>query len=62
MSITKLFTYTERVERACQSFMKLENEYHDPYDKTQWFTNFIASEWQVDHEDLIVNLWEIKNK
>ena len=59
MSITELFTYTERVERASQSFMKLKAEYLERFGLT--FRNLIASEWQVDPLDLDEKVWEINN-
>ena len=59
MSITELFTYTERVERASQSFMKLKDEYLERFGLT--FRNFIASEWQVEPLDLDEKVWEINN-
>ena len=59
MPITELFTYTERVENAAQSFMKLKDEYLARFGLT--FRNAIASDWQVDPLDLDVKVWEIKN-
>ena len=59
MTITELFTYTERVERASQSFMKLKAEYLERFGLT--FRNLIASEWQVDPLDLDEKVWEINN-
>jgi len=59
MPITELFTYTERIENAAQSFMKLKDEYLERFGLT--FRNAIASEWQVDPLDLDVKVWEIKN-
>ena len=56
-------TYTERVEKAAQSFLKLADEYLDPKDpETCPLRNFIASEYQVETLDLDVKVWEIKNK
>jgi len=59
MSITELFTYTERVENAAQSFMKLKEEYFERFGLT--FRNLIASEWQVEPLDLDEKVWEINN-
>ena len=59
MSITELFTYTERVERAAQSFMKLKDEYLERFGLT--FRNLIASEWKVDPLDLDEKVGEINN-
>ena len=59
MTITELFTYTERVERASQSFMRLKDEYLERFGLT--FRNLIASEWQVDPLDLDEKVWEINN-
>lgn len=59
MPITELFTYTERVENAAQSFMKLKDEYLERFGLT--FRNVIASDWQVDPLDLDEKVWEIKN-
>jgi hypothetical protein len=61
MPITELFTYTQRVTNAAQSFMKLKDEYLDPKDQTMSFTKFIATEWQVEPDDLTVAVWEINN-
>ena len=60
MSIAELFTYTERVENAAQSFMQLKDEYLERFGLT--FRNAIASEWQVEPLDLDEKVWEIKNK
>ena len=60
MPITELFTYTERVENAAQSFMKLKDEYLERFGLT--FRNAIASDWQVDPLDLDEKVWEINNK
>ena len=59
MPITELFTYTERVENAAQSFMKLKDKYLERFGLT--FRNVIASDWQVDPLDLDEKVWEIKN-
>ena len=59
MSITELFTYTERVENAAQSFMKLKEEYFERSGLT--FRILIASEWQVEPLDLDEKVWEINN-
>ena len=59
MTITELFTYTERVERAAQSFMKLKDEYLERFGLT--FRDLIASEWQVEPLDLDEKVWEINN-
>jgi len=59
MSITELFTYTERVENAAQSFMKLKEEYFEGFGLT--FRNAIANDWQVDPLDLDEKVWEINN-
>ena len=61
MPITELFTYTERVENAAQSFIALADEYLDPKDQTMSFTRFIATEWQVEPDDLTVAVWHINN-
>ena len=55
-----LFTYRERVDRACQSFMKLKGEYLERYG--QIFGDFIATEWQVNRLDMDERLWELNNK
>ena len=59
MPITELFTYTERVENAAQSFMKLKDKYLERFGLA--FRNVIASDWQVDPLDLDEKVWEIKN-
>jgi len=60
MSITELFTYTERVENAAQAFMKLKEEYLAL--STAWdLRNLIASEWQVEPLDLDEKVWDINN-
>jgi len=59
MSITELFTYTERVENAAQAFMKLKEEYFERSGLT--FRNLIASEWQVEPLDLDEKVWDINN-
>jgi len=56
-----LFSYSERVDNACQSFLKLKDEYLERYDG-QTFGDFIASEWQVERLDMDERLWELKNK
>ena len=61
MTYTELFTYTERVAHAAQSFVTLAPEYLDPNDQTMSFTKFIATEWQVEPSDLTVAVWEINN-
>ena len=62
MNITELFTYTERVDNAAQSFVVLKSKYLDPKDTTQSFRNHIAAEWQVDPLDLDSKVWSIKHK
>lgn len=62
MTNTDLFTYSERVENAAQSFMKLKDEYLDPKDLSCSFRNLIAKEWQVKPLDLDVRVWEINNQ
>ena len=61
MPITKLFTYSERVTNAAQSFVELQGEYLDPNDSTQSFRNLIATEWQVDPLDLDAKVWAMKH-
>ena len=61
MPITELFTYTERVANAARCFIALADEYLDPYDQTMSFTRFIATEYQVEPDDLTVAVWEINN-
>ena len=61
MLITELFTYTERVANAAQSFLALKGEYLDPNDTTQSFRNLIATEWQVDPLDLDTKVWSMKH-
>jgi len=60
MTITEIFTYAERVERAAQSFQKLKPEYLERFGTT--LRNFIASDWQVDPLDLDEKVWELNNK
>ena len=63
MKLTKsneVFTYSERVQRAAQSFMSLKDEYLQRYGTT--LRDFIASDWQVDPLDLDSKVWEINNK
>jgi len=63
MQLTKsnaVFTYSERVSRAAQSFMNLKDEYLQRFGTT--FRNAIASDWQVDPLDLDSKVWEINNK
>ena len=62
MSYTELFTYTERVAHASHSFVTLAPEYLDPKDPTFSFLNFIATEYQVEPDDLTVAVWEINNQ
>jgi len=56
MPITELFTYTERVENAAQSFLKLKANNLNDYIA---FRNTIATEWVVNHLDLDEKVWEI---
>ena len=61
MTYIELFTYRERLVDATQSFIRLASEYLDPKDHTMSFTNFIATEYQVEPDDLTVAVWEIRN-
>ena len=58
--INSLFTYSERVHNACQSFLKLKDKYIERYGQT--LGDFIATEWQVERLDMDERLWELKNK
>ena len=63
MKLTKsneVFTYSERVQRAAQSFMSLKDEYLQRFGTT--LRDFITSDWQVDPLDLDSKVWEINNK
>ena len=62
MTYTELFTYTERVAHAAQSFVTLAPEYLDPKDLTCSFRNEIAEHYQVEPLDLDVKVWEINNQ
>lgn len=53
--------YSKRLEQAAKSFIRLEDEYLDPYDKEMSFLKLVANEWQVDYLDLSEKLWEINN-
>lgn len=55
-----LFTYSERVDNACQSFLKLKEEYITRMGQT--LGDFIARDWQVERLDMDTRLWELKNK
>ena len=61
MNITELFTYTERVDNAAQSYVALKNKYLDPTDTTQSFRYLIAAEWQVNPLDLDSKVWSMKH-
>ena len=55
-----VFTYTERVARAAQSFMNLKAEYLERFGQT--LGDFIASEWQVNRLDMDEKIWELNNE
>jgi hypothetical protein len=66
-----LFTYSERVDNACQSFLKLKDKYiftKDCYERygrqalQETLGDFIARDWQVERLDMDERLWELKNK
>jgi len=59
-TLTDVFTYQERVNNACQSFLKLKSEYLERYGQT--LGDFIAKDWQVERLDMDERLWELKNK
>ncbi len=59
-TLTETFTYQERVDRACQSFMRLKEEYLERYGET--LSDFIARDWQVERLDMDERLWELNNK
>ena len=58
MSITEVFTYQERVDRAAASFLKLKAKYLERFGLT--FRNAIADDWQVNPLDLDAKVWEIQ--
>ena len=62
MTYIELSTYRERLADAAQSFIRLAPEYLDPKDQTMSFTKFIATEYQVEPDDLTVAVWDIRNK
>ena len=58
-----LFTYSERVHNACQSFLKLKDKYIERNGQIPIsLGDFIAREWQVERLDIDERLWELKNK
>ncbi len=61
-----LFTYSERVDNACQSFLNLKDKYIERYGQTASIIarlgDFIASDLQVKRLDMDERLWELKNK
>ena len=62
MSIAEVFTYTERVANAAQSFLKLTPFIIRNRLNRAECRDFVAAEWQVEPLDLDEKVWEIKNK
>ena len=60
MTYTELFTYTERVNQASETFMTLVPKYLN--DPTFSLLDFIAIEYEIEPSDLIVAIWEINNQ
>ena len=60
--LTRIFTYSERLERAVTCFNNLKDEHLDPNDESMSFLYLIAIEWSVSGRDLIVAVWNSNNQ
>jgi hypothetical protein len=60
--LTKIFTYSERLEQAVICFNNLKDEHLDPNDTSMSFLNLIAREWVIESDDLVVAIWNSNNQ